>query len=54
MIDDLFALAEVARADAIVSGDGHLTGLTTRSPAALRPRQFLERLAKEDAGRVGA
>jgi len=42
--DYLIALARAARADAIVSGDRHLTDLTDLLPPVLAPRQFAERL----------
>lgn len=42
--DYLIALARAARADAIVSGDRHLTDLADVIPPVLTPRQFLERL----------
>lgn len=42
--DYLVALARAARADMIVSGDGHLTELTDVHPPVLTPRQFAERL----------
>lgn len=42
--DYLVALARAARADMIVSGDGHLTELTDVDPPVLTPRQFVERL----------
>lgn len=40
--DYLFALAAAARADVIVSGDRHLTGLDTSTPRVLPPRRFLD------------
>jgi putative PIN family toxin of toxin-antitoxin system len=43
--DYLIALARAAGADAIVSGDPHLTQLTDPSPPVLTPRQFADRLA---------
>jgi uncharacterized protein len=43
--DYLLALGRAARADAIVSGDSHLTGLDAPEPPVLTPRQFLEELA---------
>ena len=42
--DYLIALARVANADVIVSGDPHLTQLTDLSPPVLTPRQFAEQL----------
>jgi putative PIN family toxin of toxin-antitoxin system len=42
--DYLIALARAARADVIVSGDGHLTELADSVPPVLTPRQFAERL----------
>lgn len=44
--DYLFALARAAGADAVVSGDQHLTGLAAPSPPVLTPRQFVERLQR--------
>jgi predicted nucleic acid-binding protein len=43
--DYLIALARAARADAILSGDSHLTQLTDATPPVLTPRQFAEQLA---------
>jgi putative PIN family toxin of toxin-antitoxin system len=43
--DYLVALVRAARADVIVSGDGHLTQLTGLIPPVLTPRQFLAQLA---------
>jgi putative PIN family toxin of toxin-antitoxin system len=43
--DYLVAFARAARANVIVSGDGHLTQLTGLIPTVLTPRQFVERLA---------
>lgn len=42
--DYLIALARVARADVIVSGDRHLTQLTGLMPPVQTPRQFVEQL----------
>jgi uncharacterized protein len=42
--DYLIALAHAANADAIVSGDSHLTQLDSPTPLVLTPRQFIERL----------
>jgi uncharacterized protein len=42
--DYLFALARVASANVIVSGDGHLARLADPTPPVLTPRQFIERL----------
>jgi putative PIN family toxin of toxin-antitoxin system len=42
--DYLFALARVASADVIVSGDSHLTQLSDPVPPVLTPRQFAEQL----------
>jgi putative PIN family toxin of toxin-antitoxin system len=42
--DYLIALARAARADAIVSGDSHLTQLVDSTPPILTPRQFAEQL----------
>jgi uncharacterized protein len=42
--DYLIALARAARADVIVSGDSHLTGLLNLTPPVLTPRQFIEQL----------
>jgi uncharacterized protein len=42
--DYLLALAEVAGADAIVSGDRHLTGLDDLTTPVMTPRQFFEML----------
>jgi uncharacterized protein len=42
--DYLIALARAARADAIVSGDSHLTQLVDPTPPVLTPRQFIEEL----------
>lgn len=39
--DYLVVLARAAGADAIVSGDAHLTGLHAPEPPVLTPRQFL-------------
>lgn len=43
--DYLVALARVAKADFIVSGDPHLTELKQARPSVLTPRAFLRRLA---------
>lgn len=43
--DYLIALARVARAEMIVSGDRHLTRLNDPVPPVLSPRQFAEQLA---------
>jgi uncharacterized protein len=43
--DYLVSLARTAGADALVSGDAHLTGLDAPEPPVLTPRQFLELLA---------
>jgi uncharacterized protein len=43
--DYLFALARAARADVIVSGDAHLTGLADSVPPVLTPRRFAEQLS---------
>lgn len=43
--DYLIALARAARAEAIVSGDSHLTQLADPTPPVLTPRQFVEQLA---------
>ena len=42
--DYLFALARAAGADAIVSGDRHLTGLRDPHPRVMTPREFVRRL----------
>jgi putative PIN family toxin of toxin-antitoxin system len=42
--DYLIALARAARADVIVSGDSHLTGLSDLAPPVLTPRQFADQL----------
>jgi uncharacterized protein len=42
--DYLIALAQIAGADVIVSGDNHLVELVNPSPPVLTPRQFAERL----------
>lgn len=42
--DYLVALARAARADVLVSGDGHLTGLENADPPVLTPRELVERL----------
>jgi putative PIN family toxin of toxin-antitoxin system len=42
--DYLIALARVARAEVIVSGDSHLTQLVNPTPPVLTPRQFIEEL----------
>ena len=42
--DYLVALARVAGADYLVSGDRHLLGLTDPDPPVLSPRQFLDLL----------
>jgi predicted nucleic acid-binding protein len=42
--DYLVALARAARADVLVSGDAHLTGLPDPDPPVLTPRGFLDRL----------
>jgi uncharacterized protein len=42
--DYLMALASTARADAVVSGDAHLTGMVAPEPPVLTPRQLLGRL----------
>jgi putative PIN family toxin of toxin-antitoxin system len=42
--DYLIALARAASADAIVSGDSHLTQLVDPAPPILTPRQFIEQL----------
>jgi putative PIN family toxin of toxin-antitoxin system len=43
--DYLVSLARTAGANALVSGDAHLTGLDAPEPPVLTPRQFLELLA---------
>jgi putative PIN family toxin of toxin-antitoxin system len=43
--DYLFALARAAGAEAIVSGDRHLTQLTQPTTPVLTPQQFAKRLA---------
>jgi putative PIN family toxin of toxin-antitoxin system len=40
--DYLIALARAAHADAIVSGDSHLTQLADATPPVLTPRQFAD------------
>ncbi len=45
--DYLFALALAAGAEAIVSGDSHLTQLSHPTPPVLTPRQFAERLDRD-------
>ncbi len=45
--DYLVALAVAARADALVSGDRHLTTLTDPPVPVLAPRAFLERLSQD-------
>jgi putative PIN family toxin of toxin-antitoxin system len=42
--DYLVSLARAAGAEAIVSGDAHLTDLDALEPPVLTPRQFLEQL----------
>lgn len=42
--DYLVALARVAQADFLVSGDAHLTGLEDPNPPILTPRELVERL----------
>ncbi|HXF57959.1 MAG TPA: putative toxin-antitoxin system toxin component, PIN family [Actinomycetota bacterium] len=42
--DYLVALARAARADVLVSGDIHLTGLEDPEPPVLTPRRFLDQL----------
>jgi len=42
--DYLIALADVGGADAIISGDSHLTDLNRPPVAVLRPRDFLDEL----------
>ena len=44
--DYLVALADVARADVIVSGDVHLTGLEAPEVPVLTPRQLVDRLVE--------
>jgi putative PIN family toxin of toxin-antitoxin system len=44
--DYLVALARAAGADAIVSGDAHLTGLTDAPVPLETPRAFVERLVR--------
>lgn len=44
--DYLLSLARAAGADAIVSGDVHLTGLEAPEPPVLTPRQFLAELGE--------
>lgn len=41
--DYLVALAAAGDADCLVSGDRHLTDLTTLKPPVLTPRQFVDR-----------
>jgi putative PIN family toxin of toxin-antitoxin system len=48
--DYLIALARVAEADWLVSGDRHLTGLTDPNPAVLTPREFRDLLTDPDGG----
>lgn len=48
--DFLVALAQVARVDAIVSGDGDLTEMTDLDPPVLTPRQVLEGLERKRPG----
>jgi hypothetical protein len=49
--DDLVALARRASADALVSGDAHLTGLAGAQPPVVTPRVFLDDVL---AGRLGS
>lgn len=42
--DYLIALARVAEADYLVSGDRHLTGISDPIPPVLTPREFRDRL----------
>jgi uncharacterized protein len=44
--DYLIALARVADADYLVSGDRHLTGISGPVPPVLTPREFRDRLAE--------
>ncbi len=48
--DYLVGLARGAGADALVSGDRHLTGLPGPQPPVLTPRSFLNRLSAEREG----
>jgi putative PIN family toxin of toxin-antitoxin system len=45
--DYLVALARAARADLIVSGDAHLTGLVGATPPVLTPRAFAAMLVPD-------
>ncbi len=45
--DHLIALARAARADLIVSGDAHLTGLVEATPPVLTPRAFAAMLVPD-------
>jgi putative PIN family toxin of toxin-antitoxin system len=44
--DYVLSLARAAVAEAIVSGDAHLTGLRAAEPPVLTPRQFLAELGE--------
>ncbi len=46
--DYLVAFASLTGANALVSGDPHLTGLGASQPPVLTPRQFAERLARRE------
>jgi uncharacterized protein len=46
--DYLVSLARAAGADALVSGDAHLTDLDAPDPPVLTPRQFLTQLGERD------
>jgi uncharacterized protein len=46
--DYLVALARAARAQVLVSGDPHLTGLDDPRPPVMTPRAFLDRLHRSD------
>jgi predicted nucleic acid-binding protein len=44
--DYLIALARIAKADYLVSGDRHLTAISNPIPPVLTPREFRDRLTE--------
>lgn len=48
--DYLFALARAAEAEAIVSGDHHLTDLASSDPPVMTPREFAGQLNADEFG----
>jgi putative PIN family toxin of toxin-antitoxin system len=49
--DYLVALARAAKADYLVSGDPHLTGLVSPTPPVITPAELLRRLREREGSR---